>query len=269
MGEIVKIHTNGTVIVRLARELDPPPGFGGERYEIVKAENLIVLDTDEDNQEEEVDVIADDEDWEDEEYTTDDEWEDTSDGSEEIGEASLDGITDVESNFEQIDNKAMAAPGVALGLEEGRPSDESIDEIPPVSPSQLQFHADSEKCPRFDMLEEVPDDHPFKSDVPINTPATWLARIRKEHNILQSSLPGTSIPFATDVKEGILVRTYESRLDLLRVLIIGPNNTPYENAPFLFDFSLGNEFPTEPPEAFFHSWTPGGSGGRVNPNLYV
>lgn len=25
----------------------------------------------------------------------------------------------------------------------------------------------------------------------------------------------------------------------------------------------------EPPEAFFHSWTPGGSGGRVNPNLYV
>ena len=65
------------------------------------------------------------------------------------------------------------------------------------------------------------------------------------------------------------MRTYESRLDLMRVLILGPKNTPYENAPFLFDFSLADGFPSEPPEAFFHSWTPGGSGGRVNPNLYV
>ena len=55
----------------------------------------------------------------------------------------------------------------------------------------------------------------------------------------------------------------------MRVLILGPKNTPYENAPFLFDFSLGGTFPNEPPEAFFHSWTPGGSGARVNPNLYV
>jgi len=55
----------------------------------------------------------------------------------------------------------------------------------------------------------------------------------------------------------------------MRVLILGPKNTPYENAPFLFDFSLGGGFPNEPPEAFFHSWTPGGSGARINPNLYV
>jgi ubiquitin-conjugating enzyme E2 O len=71
------------------------------------------------------------------------------------------------------------------------------------------------------------------------------------------------------MEDGILVRTYESRLDLMRVLILGPKNTPYENAPFLFDFSLGEEYPKEPPEAFFHSWTPGGTTGRVNPNLYV
>ena len=71
------------------------------------------------------------------------------------------------------------------------------------------------------------------------------------------------------ITDGILVRTYESRLDLIRVLILGPKNTPYENAPFLFDFSLGGGFPNEPPEAFFHSWTPGGSGARINPNLYV
>ena len=72
---------------------------------------------------------------------------------------------------------------------------------------------------------------------------------------MQSSLP-----------EGVYVRTWEDRLDLLRVLIIGPQGTPYELAPFLFDFHFSDEFPTRAPEAYFHSWT--SSVGRVNPNLY-
>ncbi|KAI4250316.1 MAG: hypothetical protein L6R42_008759 [Xanthoria sp. 1 TBL-2021] len=55
-------------------------------------------------------------------------------------------------------------------------------------------------------------------------------------------------------------------MELLRVLIIGPSGTPYAHAPFLFDITLHSRFPTEPPTAFFHSWTNGV--GRVNPNLY-
>ena len=64
----------------------------------------------------------------------------------------------------------------------------------------------------------------------------------------------------------ILVRAYESRLDLLRVLIIGPLGTPFQNAPFLFDLFLPPaKFPQEPPKVFFHSWA---GGTRVSPNLY-
>ena len=82
-----------------------------------------------------------------------------------------------------------------------------------------------------------------------------MRRIMKEHKIMHSSLP-----------DGIFVRTWESRLDLLRVLIIGPCDTPYEYAPFVVDLHFGSNFPTTSPNAHFHSWT--GGAGRINPNLY-
>ena len=84
---------------------------------------------------------------------------------------------------------------------------------------------------------------------------SFVRRVAKEHKILQTSLP-----------PGIFVRTWDSRLDLLRVLMVGPHDTPYEYAPFIFDFHLSALFPQAPPEAFFHSWTNGH--GPVNPNLY-
>lgn len=82
-----------------------------------------------------------------------------------------------------------------------------------------------------------------------------MRRIVQEHNILRDSLP-----------PGIFVRTWESRLDLLRVLMIGPNDTPYEYAPFVIDFHLPSTYPHVPPNAYFHSWT--NDNGPVNPNLY-
>ncbi len=82
-----------------------------------------------------------------------------------------------------------------------------------------------------------------------------LRPIQKEHKILQSSLP-----------DGVYVRTWESALDLLRVLILGPIDTPYEYAPFVIDLYLDATFPTQPPQAFFHSWTD--NTGCINPNLY-
>jgi len=82
-----------------------------------------------------------------------------------------------------------------------------------------------------------------------------MGRLSKEYKLLSTSLPET-----------IIVRTYEDRTDLLRSLIVGPENTPYEGAPFVIDWFLEDTFPASPPQAHFHSWTNGN--GRVNPNLY-
>lgn len=83
----------------------------------------------------------------------------------------------------------------------------------------------------------------------------WHRAVFREHKILRSSLP-----------EGVYARTWESSVDIVRVLVVGPSGTPYALAPFLFDIKLHNQFPNEAPNVFFHSWTNGI--GRVNPNLY-
>lgn len=107
----------------------------------------------------------------------------------------------------------------------------------------------------FSILDDLtPADHHFIGEESSLLP-DQLKRILKEHKILKSSLP-----------DGIFVRAWESRLDLLRVLFIGPSGTPYEFAPFFFDMHFSTGFPMSPPDTHFHSWT--NNSGRINPNLY-
>ncbi|THV05997.1 hypothetical protein K435DRAFT_744206 [Dendrothele bispora CBS 962.96] len=107
----------------------------------------------------------------------------------------------------------------------------------------------------FDILPQVPPDHAYYSTIPMQHSRSFLARLQREYHILSGSLP-----------DSIIVRAFEDRADLLRCLIIGPQNTPYEDAPFVIDWMLDSNFPNSPPLAHFLSWTNGN--GRVNPNLY-
>ena len=47
----------------------------------------------------------------------------------------------------------------------------------------------------------------------------------------------------------------------MRSVIIGPENTPYEDAPFVIDWMLDSNFPQTPPIAHFLSWTNGNGRG--------
>lgn len=161
-----------------------------------------------------------------------------------------------------IDSEGEELPGDSVSLSTTTPKEPTTPHTPlPSRQSQPEPEAftipdGAEKPPCFAILEDsIPADHAFANTPPTHMDSAFLRRVNKEHNILQTSLP-----------EGILVRAWESRLDLLRVLIIGPRNTPYELAPFVFDFHLGPDFPAGPPKGHFHSWT--GGVGRVNPNLY-
>ena len=101
---------------------------------------------------------------------------------------------------------------------------------------------------------DAPSDHHFVEKTrPIS--GRFLKKITREHKIMKDSLP-----------EGVFVRTWESRLDLLRVLIVGPVDTPYEHAPFVLDMFFDEQYPESAPETFFYSWTE--RQGRINPNLY-
>lgn len=121
----------------------------------------------------------------------------------------------------------------------------------------LRTHLPISPPPSFAILDnEPPPDQYSATTPPGQISASFLKRIVREHKILSSSLPTNSV----------YVRTYSSRLNLLRVLLVGPLNTPYEHAPFIIDLHLPAHFPSSPPVAHFHSWTSGM--GRINPNLY-
>ncbi|MCJ1313729.1 hypothetical protein MMC25_007409 [Agyrium rufum] len=120
---------------------------------------------------------------------------------------------------------------------------------------EVKFTAYTGMPAQFVILEGHPPSNHHYVNNPTELGAPLMRRIRKEHKIMQNSIP-----------DGIWVRTWEERLDLLRILIIGPQETPYTLAPFVIDFRLPSNFPDMPPEAYFHSWTNGA--GRINPNLY-
>ena len=124
-----------------------------------------------------------------------------------------------------------------------------------IQPEESRFSTYPDMPSRFEVLHSTvsSDQHFINQNVQLS--ASLMRRIRKEHQVMQTSLP-----------DGTWVRTWSDRLDLLRILIIGPRGTPYEHAPFVVDFQFRDSFPTTPPAAFFHSWT--GGVGRINPNLY-
>ena len=87
---------------------------------------------------------------------------------------------------------------------------------------------------------------------------THLGRMKRlvtELATLQSSLP-----------EGIFVRHGSSRLDVMRLLIVGPAGTPYELGFFEFDLFCPPEYPKVPPKMWFLTTNTGLT--RFNPNLY-
>ncbi|KAK3308407.1 uncharacterized protein B0T15DRAFT_392453 [Chaetomium strumarium] len=91
--------------------------------------------------------------------------------------------------------------------------------------------------------------------------------VKSNHSVgRMRKLVGQISSLSTDLPEGIYVRHGESRLDVLRILISGPADTPYENGLFEFDMFCDQEFPEEPPRMRFR--TTGGGQAHFNPNLY-
>jgi len=53
--------------------------------------------------------------------------------------------------------------------------------------------------------------------------------------------------FLLSSSDSIFVRVYESRMDLMRAVIIGAEGTPYHDGLFFFDLYLPGGFPNVPP----------------------
>lgn len=109
-------------------------------------------------------------------------------------------------------------------------------------------------CKGFEIYGEAVSFHKYVSQENQPTkPSVFRNCIRKELKLFHSSLP-----------DGIFVKGFEDRLDLYSVMILGPEGTPYEDALFLFDIMMPNDYPTSPPLLHYYSFC----SDRLNPNLY-
>jgi len=105
---------------------------------------------------------------------------------------------------------------------------------------------------------KVPLTHIFKTDIDGDQAKDnkRLMRIRTEMAALASDMP-----------PGVFVRFDETRLDVVRFLIIGAEGTPYQNGCFFFDMHIPQGYPAGPPKCKII--TTGKGAFRFNPNLYT
>ncbi|KAI0650839.1 ubiquitin conjugating enzyme family protein [Trametes meyenii] len=93
------------------------------------------------------------------------------------------------------------------------------------------------------------------SDIPKRSLA-----IAKELAVLTTNLP-------VAWNSSIFLRVDETRVDVIKALITGPEGTPYYNGCFLFDVFLGPNYNQSPPSVKY--MTTNGGKFRFNPNLYA
>ncbi|CAF1285078.1 unnamed protein product, partial [Didymodactylos carnosus] len=86
-----------------------------------------------------------------------------------------------------------------------------------------------------------------------------IKRLAQEQITISTSLP-------LSYNSTIFVRTDENRMDIMKVLMTGPDSTPYANGCFVFDVYFPNEYPSVPPSINLE--TTGNHTVRFNPNLY-
>ena len=87
-----------------------------------------------------------------------------------------------------------------------------------------------------------------------------IQKLSRELATYQNSLP-------LDYSSSVFVRYDENNMQLIKALIIGPEDTPYENGCFEFDIFIPNNYPNEPPKVNLQ--TTGNGKVRFNPNLYA
>ncbi|BGP43102.1 hypothetical protein JCM10449v2_007126 [Rhodotorula kratochvilovae] len=99
-----------------------------------------------------------------------------------------------------------------------------------------------------------------------NRDITAIATSRRPHNSFVHLAKELAV-LSTSLPPGIWVRVDESRVDVLKCLIAGPEDSPYAGGLFEFDIFLPLQYPQVSPLCWLR--TTGGGACRFNPNLYA
>lgn len=106
-------------------------------------------------------------------------------------------------------------------------------------------------------LQNSPTKHIFLKESKSSPPTAKLcARLTKEIGSMMSGLP-----------PGIFVRVDQTKMNLMRICMTGPEGSPYQNGMFFFDVYFPYNYPAVPPK--MKIITTGRATFRFNANLYT
>lgn len=143
-------------------------------------------------------------------------------------------------------------------INKGTPNDEELDKLYERECAELAFKyvTLSEDRPTGGHLYQT---FHYRDMVEASSNDTRVPRDRV-YILKELAVMGTVLP------PGIWVRVDEVRNDVMKIMIAGPENTPYAGGLFEFDCLLPMQYPNVPP--LMNLCTTGGGKVRFNPNLY-
>eukprot|EP01024_Parvocaulis_polyphysoides_P073435 TRINITY_DN9450_c0_g2_i5.p1 TRINITY_DN9450_c0_g2~~TRINITY_DN9450_c0_g2_i5.p1 ORF type:complete len:357 (+),score=60.43 TRINITY_DN9450_c0_g2_i5:2-1072(+) len=125
------------------------------------------------------------------------------------------------------------------------------------SPEKIYIEALS---PFKSSFQDISNTHAFRGEITLQTQSRIrTSRLAKEFAGLDNGLP-------INPCSSIFVCCDSSKNDLWRVLIVGPEDTPYSCGCFIFDVGFPENYPNAPPKVLLK--TTGQGTVRFNPNLY-
>ena len=152
--------------------------------------------------------------------------------------------------------QAKSAGLISISLLDDNDCDGDIMAVSSISEEEAKVYKRKLGSLRFGLVDHLPG-HAFAGT---RQPASFNTRkIFKELTSYATTLP-------VEHGSSVFVRAVDGRLDLIRALITGPEETPYANGCFIFDIHLPGNYPTSPPK--FKLLTTGNGKVRFNPNLY-
>nr|CAB3267449.1 E2/E3 hybrid ubiquitin-protein ligase UBE2O-like [Phallusia mammillata] len=151
-------------------------------------------------------------------------------------------------------------------IRERKAADQSAGDVTAHVTSTLDSEPSVEEKPNTSARGDELDDFPsFSSEA--TAPKSHHYRthtfVVSDQKSFMKALRRDIKQFKNDLPEGIYVKVFEDRMDLLSALFVGPENTPYEDGVFAFDIQLPGDYPASPPRFHYISYS-----HRLNPNLY-
>lgn len=163
--------------------------------------------------------------------------------------------------FDYCKRKKSSSPKIKSERREIKSSNSSVHDSSTITEESKAHKLYEENLSEYAVNSLKMENHHYLSCSQKNssTNSNKIKRLTNEMKNISTSLP-------IYYSNSIFVRYDESKIDMMKAIIMGADSTPYAHGAYLYDIYFEDTYPTTPPKV--NLMTTGGNKIRFNPNLY-